>query len=145
MAITVLALDLEGTLISNAMSQVPRPGLFAFLESCRELFPRVVMFTTVEEAKFRSIANLLVKEGVAPDWFSHIEYIKWTGNKKDLSFISGTEVKNVLLVDDFEGYIHPDQTAQWIKIELFDYPYSDSDMGLASVMHALRDRLDRDL
>lgn len=28
---TVLALDLEGTLISNAMSQIPRPGLHAFL------------------------------------------------------------------------------------------------------------------
>jgi len=29
--IKVITLDLEGTLISNAMSQIPRPGLFEFL------------------------------------------------------------------------------------------------------------------
>jgi hypothetical protein len=29
---TILALDLEGTLISNAISQIPRPGLHCFLE-----------------------------------------------------------------------------------------------------------------
>jgi hypothetical protein len=34
MRISVLALDLEGTLISNAVSQFPRPGLLAFLECC---------------------------------------------------------------------------------------------------------------
>ena len=47
----VLALDLEGTLISNAMSCIPRPGLFAFLEGCREMFARVVLFTAVLEAR----------------------------------------------------------------------------------------------
>jgi len=41
----VLALDLEGTLISNAMSQIPWPGLAGFLNRCAELFPRIVMFT----------------------------------------------------------------------------------------------------
>ena len=45
--IKTIALDLEGTLISNAMSQIPRPGLFSFLEECRRLVERVVMFTTV--------------------------------------------------------------------------------------------------
>ncbi|MGD9830135.1 MAG: hypothetical protein AB7E70_06365 [Hyphomicrobiaceae bacterium] len=47
----VLALDLEGTLISNAMSCIPRPGLFAFLEGCREMFARVVLFAAVLEAR----------------------------------------------------------------------------------------------
>jgi hypothetical protein len=37
--IKVLALDLEGTLISNAMSQIPRPGLYDFLEKVNNLFP----------------------------------------------------------------------------------------------------------
>ena len=32
MSIQVIALDLEGTLISNAHSQIPRPGLYRFLE-----------------------------------------------------------------------------------------------------------------
>ena len=27
---SILALDLEGTLISNAVSQIPRPGLYNF-------------------------------------------------------------------------------------------------------------------
>jgi len=56
----VIALDLEGTLISNAVSQIARPGLFDFLEECRKLFPRIVIFTSVNEERFRSIANLLI-------------------------------------------------------------------------------------
>jgi hypothetical protein len=34
MTIKVIALDLEGTLISNARRQIPRPGLYQFLEAC---------------------------------------------------------------------------------------------------------------
>ena len=40
--VEVLALDLEGTLVSNAMSQIARPGLRDFLEFCGEAFPRIV-------------------------------------------------------------------------------------------------------
>lgn len=36
---TILALDLEGTLISNAISQIPRPGLKTFLEDMRAREP----------------------------------------------------------------------------------------------------------
>lgn len=86
----VLTLDLEGTLVSNAMSQIPRPGLHHFLSRCNELFPRVVMFTTVKEDRFRSIARLLVNEGVAPEWFAQIEFIYWQGETKDLRFIPDT-------------------------------------------------------
>ena len=93
----VLALDLEGTLISNAMSQIPRPGLFAFLEKCRELFPRVVMFTTVKEERFRKIAHLLVEENVAPTWFASVEYVTWEGKTKDLSFVLDAEIQEVRL------------------------------------------------
>ena len=75
MKVKVLALDLEGTLISNAVSQIARPGLFDFLEDCRELFPRIVIFTSVNEERFRAIANLLTTEGYAPNWFADIEYI----------------------------------------------------------------------
>ena len=80
----VLALDLEGTLISNAMSQIPRPGLHAFLSRCRELFTRIVMFTTVDEASFRKIEQSLVEEGFAPDWFATLKYVQWHGETKDL-------------------------------------------------------------
>jgi hypothetical protein len=85
--VKVLALDLEGTLISNAVSQIARPGLYDFLEDCRELFPRIVIFTSVNEERFRTIANLLTTEGYAPNWFADIEYITWTGETKNLNFV----------------------------------------------------------
>lgn len=136
----VLALDLEGTLISNAMSQIPRPGLAAFLTRCAELFPRVVMFTTVKEDKFRQIARLLVEEKVAPDWFADIEYVTWHGETKDLGFVPGVAPHQVLLVDDFEKYVHPGQEAQWLQIEYFDYPYESTDTGLAKMLQILETR-----
>ena len=133
----VLALDLEGTLISNAMSQIPRPGLAEFLTRCAELFPRIVMFTTVKEDRFRKIARLLVEEEVAPTWFSDMEYVAWHGETKDLRFVPGVLPQQVLLVDDFEKYVHPGQEAQWLQIEHFDYPYSSADTGLAEMLQLL--------
>lgn len=137
----VLALDLEGTLISNAMSQIPRPGLAEFLARCAELFPRIVMFTTVKEERFRKIARLLVDERVAPEWFADVEYITWHGETKDLQFVPGARPHQVLLVDDFEKYVHPGQEAQWLQIDCFDYPYSSTDTGLAKMLDALAARI----
>jgi len=139
----VLALDLEGTLISNAMSQIPRPGLAEFLTRCAELFPRIVMFTTVKEERFRNIARLLVDEKVAPTWFADMEYINWQGETKDLRFVPGVDPHQVLLVDDFEKYVHLGQEAQWLQVEHFDYPYSSEDRGLAEVFNALAVRIAR--
>lgn len=139
----VLALDLEGTLISNAMSQIPRPGLAEFLTRCAELCPRIVMFTTVKEEQFRTIARLLVDEEVVPAWFADMEYITWHGETKDLRFVPGVHPHQVLLVDDFEKYVHPGQEAQWMQVEHFDYPYSSTDTGLAKMLSALTDRIDR--
>ncbi len=136
----VLALDLEGTLISNAMSQIPRPGLAEFLTRCAELFPRIVMFTTVKEERFRKIARLLVDERVAPTWFADMEYIAWHGETKDLQFVPGVHPHQVLLVDDFEKYVHPGQEAQWLQIEHFDHPYSSADNGLAKMLNTLATR-----
>ena len=45
----ILALDLEGTLISNAVSQIARPGLRPFLDEVRGQFDQLVVFTTVPE------------------------------------------------------------------------------------------------
>jgi hypothetical protein len=138
---TVLALDLEGTLISNAMSQIPRPGLGAFLQRCRELFPRVVMFTTVREDRFRQIARLLVDEGIAPPWFADVEYIHWRGDTKDLSFIGDVAPEETLLVDDYEIYVHPGQESQWVRIDYFAAPYDESDAAFDRVICELQARL----
>ena len=136
---SVLALDLEGTLISNAMSQIPRPGLFQFLNRCRELFPRVVMLTTVKEPRFRDIARLLVGEDMAPPWFADIEYVHWQGETKDLTFIPGAALEQTLLVDDFEKYVHPGQEGQWLQIDYFDYPYPPTDQGLMKMLGILEE------
>ena len=74
---TVLALDLEGTLISNAISQIPRPGLHRFLLDVQSQFNQLVMFTTVPEDRFRAIAELLGREGSAPIWFASLNYVQW--------------------------------------------------------------------
>jgi hypothetical protein len=74
---TTLALDLEGVLITNAISQLPRPGLNSFLSQCEALFGRenICIFTSVNERRFREIAERLVDDGFAPDWFARIPYI----------------------------------------------------------------------
>lgn len=137
----VIALDLEGTLISNAVSQIPRPGLLAFLARCRYLSPRVVIFTAVNESRFREIAALLVRERASPDWFADIEYVTWHGKTKDLSFVADAALDEILLVDDIEAYIHPGQEAQWLRVAPFDYPYDANDKGLEKVLFALEERL----
>lgn len=139
--LSVLALDLEGTLISNAISQIPRPGLLSFLISCGALFPRIVMYTTVNEGRFRAIARLLVSEGAAPDWFAELEVVNWTGQTKDLALISGAALEDCLLLDDFEGYVHPGQCKQWVRIACFGHPYATSDRELENTIHELRQRI----
>ena len=138
----VLALDLEGTLISNAVSCFPRPGLYAFLEFCRDRFDRVVLFTTVPENRCRPILNALVDEGSAPAWLRDIEFVEWTGPHKDLRFIRDADAATALLVDDLETYVHPEQRSQWIPIAQFAAPYPPTDTELGHVIERLRARLD---
>jgi hypothetical protein len=138
--IRVLALDLEGTLISNAVSCFPRPGLYAFLDFCRAQFPRVVLFTTVPEARVRPILDALVAEGTAPAWLPQIECVSWSGPIKDLRFISDVAADEALLVDDLESYVHPQQRAQWVPIALFAAPYPETDRELTRLTEELRRR-----
>lgn len=126
----VLALDLEGTLISNAMSQIARPGLRKFLDFCGEAFPRVVIYTSIPENHVRRKARILVNQGSAPEWFVDVEYIEWDGKIKDLRFIPGAEPEEIILIDDHEAYIHPRQRQQWIKIQPFETPYPVDDREL---------------
>ena len=138
----IIALDLEGTLISNAMSQFPRPGLYQFLEFYRSNFQKIVLFTAVSEPRTRNIIQGLVESGDAPSWFAEdVEYIKWEGIYKDLRFIENAEPKDILLVDDQEAYIHPEQIEYWIKVPEFEPPYSDLDDALSKLEELLTRRL----
>jgi len=140
----VLALDLKGTLISDALSRIPRPDLFNFLCRSAELFPRIVVFTAVNEAGFRKIAHALVTEGFAPLWFEEIEHVLWRGGAKDISLIPGVEPANALLVDDFLEVAHPDQISRLVKIDHFAHPYLESDTGLSNIISELEVRVGSD-
>ncbi|MCU1206317.1 NIF family HAD-type phosphatase [Stenotrophomonas maltophilia] len=126
---TILALDLEGTLISNAISQIPRPGLYRFLVGMRSKFDQLVIFTTVPEERVHQIAELLVAEGSAPDWFAQLRYVRWSGETKDLSYVSSC-VGDALLLDDYASYVHPGQEHLWVEVPLFGSPYLPNDGGL---------------
>jgi len=133
----VIALDLEGTLISNAVSQIARPGLHRFLDFCQAVVPRVAMYTSVYEARFRDIANMLAAESSVPEWFKMMEYVNWTGRHKDLTAIQGAQVDRTVLIDDFAGYVLPAQRGQWIPILSYSAPYAESDCELARVREVL--------
>lgn len=137
----VIALDLEGTLISNAMSQIPRPGLYSFLESCRGLTPHIVLFTFVRTALVVQIVEQLVADGFAPEWFRQTECIEWTGATKNLAFIPDCDVESAVLVDDLSGYVHPGQESHWLPVPSFSAPYPPDDRALDDVALALRSRL----
>lgn len=134
---TTLVLDLEGTLVSNAVSQIARPHLRHFLERCSVLFDEVVVMTAVREGVFRQVAGTLVAAGEAPRWFRDIRYVGWDG-KKSLRYATA-QPDAALLVDDHEGYVADEDRACWVRIECFD-PRSHSDSELLRVLAELETR-----
>ena len=56
---------------------------------------------------------------------------------KNLNYVEGASPEEILLVDDYEKYVHPGQERQWIKAPYFDYPYSDDDLGLREISQLL--------
>ncbi|MCG8050198.1 MAG: hypothetical protein JAY94_04380 [Candidatus Thiodiazotropha endolucinida] len=116
-----IALELEGSLISNALSQFPRPGLWAFLDYCVKRFDRLVLFTCVNEERVRNIRNTLESEGRNPMEIIDIEIVQSQDRYKDLNYLDISPV-NALLVDDQEAYVEPQQKANWVDIKCRDYP-----------------------
>ncbi len=137
---TILALDLEGTLISNAVSQIPRPGLYQFLEDAQSQFEELVLFTTVPEILARRIAEVLISEGSVPGWFADLRYINWSGKKKDLYYVSN-RLGEALLLDDYRPYVADGQEHLWMDIPLFASPYSPEDGALRQASDRLRVRI----
>jgi hypothetical protein len=133
----VIALDLEGTLLSNAVSQIPRPGLYEFLEFCRHVVPTLVIYTSVPETKVREVVRNLVAEGSAPAWFQDVTCVDWTGSIKDLRMIKDVPVERALLIDDHEAYVAPDQRGQWLPIATYAAPYPADDRELYRVRQIL--------
>jgi hypothetical protein len=135
-----IALDLEGTLVSNAMSQIPRAHLREFLEFCLKTFERVVIYSAVNPKQVRMVCQKLVEMGDAPEWFGNIEIFRNRGKYKDLTAVA-EDFRWVLLVDDVHTYVDPKQASQWVPCEQFCRPYGPDDELLA-VMEEIKRRLD---
>lgn len=124
---TVIALDLEGTLISNGMSQIPRHGLYDFLENLRGLTPDIVLFTTLNADLTRRIQQTLADEDAVPEWFRTLPYVEWEGDFKDIRFVQAMyepEHVRVLLIDDYEGHA-VGQERNVMVIKQFEAPYQE--------------------
>lgn len=123
--IKVLALDLEYTLISNAVSQFPRHWLRPFSAWAAATFPRIALFTAVQESLARNIINTLARTGdVPPRFVDMLEYVDWPrGNsRKDLRYIRDAVVDEIVLVDDdFDHYGLEEQRHRWIEIPPMAY------------------------
>lgn len=143
--IDVLALDLEGVLVSNAMSALPRPGLRRFLDFCLARFQRVALFTAVHPTRARQVITSLATMGDTPSSFKDIEIVKWQGAYKDLTYLNILDINRARLIDDQESYVHPDQKRLWIPIEEWNYRHRpEQDWELERVMDLLASMLPTD-
>jgi hypothetical protein len=139
----IIALDLEGTLVSNAVSQIPRAHLRDFLNFCHGNFERVVIYSAANYEKVRETCARLAAEGDAPPWFAHVDVFKSRTEYKDLSYIYPRNFRRVLLVDDVETYVDPKQHEQWIPVKQFCQPYGPDD-ELLRLMVEVKRRLNAD-
>ena len=76
----------------------------------------MVIFTAVNEVRFRSIARTLTEARDAPAWFVDLEYINWHGTYKDLSFIPQGTINRSILIDDRIEYIYCERLAYGLLI-----------------------------
>ncbi|QDU93749.1 NIF family HAD-type phosphatase [Lignipirellula cremea] len=138
---SIIALDLEGTLVSNAVSQFPRAGLRDFLDFCYASFDVVCLYTAVSDELCGPILATMVAEENAPRQMLSIPLIQWDRSVKDLANIPSAEIHQCLIVDDNPDYIVPGQRSQWIPIDKFTPPYADSDVELARIQCVIAARL----
>lgn len=134
MGIRILALDLEATLISDAMVPYPRPGLWDFLTFCTRNFERIVLFTCVASDDAEEVIQDLTGKGeIPPEFANRLEYLDWHGSHKDLTFIT-EEIETVVLVDDDPNWVKTDQRSRWIPIQPW---FSGADGELVRIRNLL--------
>lgn len=133
----LLCLDLEGTLISNAVSQLPRPGLHHFLEKAT-LLCDLMLYTSVSHERLDSIRRLLINEHVAPTWFADLPVIHPTGTVK---YKSRCGCPHALLLDDQVEVVAEGEEDWWIPIKEFSPPYSEDDCELIKTLETIHSRL----
>jgi len=116
-----LALGLEGTLVSNVVDQISRPGLFRFVGHCSLMFDEVVVFTRVPEDQFRAMASRLVEQSYAPGFLSSMRHVHCTDGKKDLKRIPPFACEAMtLLVDHAADPVVPGEATSLLPVPLFE-------------------------
>lgn len=152
---TALALDLEGSIISNAMSQIPRCHLLSFFRFCLSEFDHIVWFTAVRKSRALEVVKRLVSDGFLPPDALDVQYTDWPVNPeyqgevdglftgqcyKDLSYVQEmfpeVPIEHIFIVDDDIQWISPQQRQQWVEVEMWETPYPEDDVLLhaASVL-----------
>lgn len=134
----ILALDLEGTFVSNIVSLFVRPGFADFAEWSHSRFDRTVIYTTVPVDRARGALERLADLSEIPRWLAESSILQQVGPCKDLQRVA-SDPSPVLLVDDQADAVCPAQVNQWVPVESWSPPYASDDIHLADV----RDRLDR--
>ena len=137
--LAVLALDVEGTLVSNGVSQFARPGLAPFLAACRELADSLILFTSCNPVIIDKIQRLLVAEGTAPPWFVNLRILYSPDGVKDLERL-GHSLERVAILDD-QPTTPTEQRHRWVCVPQFQPPFSDCDDGLSVALKSLRELL----
>lgn len=131
----LICLDLEGTLISNAVSQVPRPGLKRFLERLHKIAD-IAIYTSVGRNRLEKITQLLTLEGSLPPWFKDLPVIHPTDTIKKKAACKRPEA---FLVDDQGDVIAEGEEDWWIPIKKFEPPYPDSDKELGRTLKIIQE------
>lgn len=140
---TLVCLDLEGTLISNAVSQIPRSNLYSFLTEVRA-FAQLVLFTSVSPARTREIQRLLISEGTVPHWFGELDALHPAQTVKQINQAVdyAPRAKRYFLIDDHASCIEENHRDWWIEVNEFLPPY-DKDEELLRVLSVLRKKCSR--
>ncbi|MFN8722219.1 MAG: hypothetical protein ACK5YI_15455 [Rhodospirillales bacterium] len=113
-----IAIDLEGVLISNAVSQFPRPGAGLFVSACRRAADRVVLYTSVPAERAADTVGRLVADGhLPPDPFDAIVHAQ--ASVKPLVGVAD------VLFDDAAD-VAPGEEHRLVRVAGYD-PIDDSD------------------
>lgn len=134
----VIALDVEGTLISNGMSQFPRPGLRRFLEKLSSLDVEIVVYSTLSNNVIDEVLSNLSSDGEIPLWFLNCRRVPWQGGCKSIRDAEKSDENCIaMLVDDYEGYVCSGEEDYWIEVPTFSPPYRESGKVLQNVLQKI--------
>lgn len=138
---SLVCLDLEGTIISNAVSQIPRPGLYDFLHQVSAIAD-LILYTSVSPERTEAIKQLIVSEGSAPESFLGVASIHPVATVKPRQLVPDiSRYRDVVLVDDQRAVIADDELDWWIPVAEYQPPYPDDDHELEHVLSRIRERV----